>query len=433
MHTDSRVPRRSPDGVARPQSNPPLLWLLAGVSIALLIYEGRTLATSVVLPLLGNPNILQTDFHYYYDAALRFRSDHSRLYQLTDDVIAGFTYPPPAIIPFVLLSFVPLGTAMAILTASSYAVLLVSIVLWIRYLRQRGVAATDADAIAAAMVAVALGPAYSNAVFGQVNAWVLACAVMFITIGPLRPAIGGAALAAGTLLKLYPVLMIAVGLWNRSAWRRIVYGALAAVVLIVVALPVVPLSAYQVFLGDVLPVRFDKTAVHISNQSLIAFIERFFISPDRFLDWTGEQAIAVNGAVRAFNWLFGIVVIALLWRRATRGPRVEAIDSAAGLIALAAVIAPLGWGHTYTLALPLVVLHLVTMRHASTVHGLIVTVCVAALMIPAARRLGVVEGLPAGLQNVIYSRYLLATLILIALQPATDSRNTPSPALGLQR
>ena len=53
------------------------LRILAGVSIALLIYEAWTLVTSVLLPLLGNPHILQTDFHYYYDAALRFRDEHT--------------------------------------------------------------------------------------------------------------------------------------------------------------------------------------------------------------------------------------------------------------------------------------------------------------------------------------------------------------------
>ena len=26
-------------------------------------------------PLLDNPNALQTDFHYYYEAAVRFRAD----------------------------------------------------------------------------------------------------------------------------------------------------------------------------------------------------------------------------------------------------------------------------------------------------------------------------------------------------------------------
>ncbi|HEX4915475.1 MAG TPA: glycosyltransferase family 87 protein, partial [Vicinamibacterales bacterium] len=242
-----------------------MLRILAGVSIALLIYEAWTLGRSVLLPLLANPNVLQTDFHYYYDAAVRFRADPSRLYQLSDDVIAGFTYPPPAILPFMVLSYLPLGVAMMVLTVSSYAVVILSMVLWNRYLQQGGVAADRADVIAATLVAIALGPTYSNAIFGQVNAWVLICAIGFVTIGAARPAIGGTFLAAGTLLKIYPALMVALCFWDRTGWRRILYAALAGVAIIAIALPFVPLSAYQTFLGDVLPARFDKTAVHISN------------------------------------------------------------------------------------------------------------------------------------------------------------------------
>ena len=48
-----------------------MLWVLAGVSVALLIYEAWALAAGVLLPLLANPNALQTDFHYYYEAAVR--------------------------------------------------------------------------------------------------------------------------------------------------------------------------------------------------------------------------------------------------------------------------------------------------------------------------------------------------------------------------
>jgi alpha-1,2-mannosyltransferase len=403
-----------------------VLWILAGLSLALLIYEMWTLGAAVLLPLLANANVLQTDFHYYYEAAIRFRADPARLYLSTDDVIAGFAYPPPAIVPFVWLSQVPLGAALWMLTLSSYAVLVASIGLWLRYLHRRGVPIDWKTGAAASLIAIALGPTYSNAIFGQVNAWVLACAVIFTTIGPARPVVGGVFLALGIWLKIYPILMVAVGLWNRSAWRRIAYAAAASVVIVLVALPIVPLSAYETFWNEVLPARFDKTAVHISNQSLVAFLERFALPPERFLNWTGEQAVASSAAVRAVNWGLGIAVMAFLWHRAGRGPRVEAVDSAAGLIALAAVIAPLGWGHTYVLVLPLVILHLVSLRYASAAHAVAVCVSVVALMIPAGRRFSQIEVLPATLQNIVYSRYLLATLLLIALPPAivpnTESR-----------
>ena len=403
-----------------------MLWILAGVSIALLAYEGFTLGTAVVLPLLTNPNALQTDFHYYYDAALRFRADPSLLYLLSDDVIAGFAYPPPAILPFVALSYLPLGKALLWMTIGSYVAVVVSMTLWIHHLNCRGVAVNARTALAAGLIAIALGPTYSNAVFGQVNAFVLLCGVGFVTMGPRFPAAGGGLLSIGIWLKIYPVLMVAIGLWNRSAWRRIAYAAGAAGLIVLIALPIVPPGAYQTFWSEVLPARFDKTAVHISNQSLIAFAERFAMPPERFLNWTGEQAITAGAATRSFNWAFGVAVIALLWRRAKRGARVEAVDSAAAVMALAAVIAPLGWGHTFVLVLPLVILHLVSLRDARPMHVVIVGCCVAAMMIPAGRRFWFIEQLPAWAQNVAYSRYLLATLVLMALPPVvaslTDSR-----------
>jgi len=45
----------------------------------------------------------------------------------------------------------------------------------------------------------------------------------------------------------------------------------------------------------------------------------------------------------------------------------------------------------------------------------VICACVLAMMVPSGRRLDFVDVLPAALQNLAYSRYLLATLILIAL------------------
>src|SRR5688572_8600081 len=88
-----------------------LMWVLACASIVLLIYEAATLFGSVLRPLVANPLALQTDFHYYYDAAVRFSHDRTRLYLPSDHVLAGFAYPPPAIVPFMWLAGWPLGSA----------------------------------------------------------------------------------------------------------------------------------------------------------------------------------------------------------------------------------------------------------------------------------------------------------------------------------
>ena len=182
-----------------------------------------------------------------------------------------------------------------------------------------------------------------------------------------------------------------------------------------IARPIVPLSAHRGFVFDVLPARIDKTAIHILNQSLVAFLERFRVAPERYLQWSGEQAITVSGAIRAVNWGFSVVGLFYLWWRAAAGFRLSLVASDAVVMAVLAMVAPLGWGHTYMLVLPLVIFRLVMIDRSGPAHAVIVFCCVAALMVPAGRLFSFANHWPDWLQNLLYSRYLLATTILAVL------------------
>ena len=390
-----------------------MLWILASVAFALLCYELPTLLTAVLWPLWNNPNVLQTDFHYYYEAARRFSGNPGLLYLASDHVIAGFAYPPPAIVPFVALAKLPLGAALLVLTLASYAALLAAIHLWFAYLRRQGMVIDRSTAAAVALVAVALGPTYMNMMIGQVNAFVLLTTVGFVSFAPLLPVVAAFMLASGIWLKVYPAAIGAIGAWDPRTWRALAWTLLALVVLAVASLLFVPPSAYRAFFTEVLPSRIDKTAIHITNQSLVAFLERFRYPSYQFLNWTGEQAVTVSGAVRLINLLGAAVAVALLWNRSRQGRHAHAA-SAAGLIALVAVIAPLGWGHTYVMVLPMVTLHLIRLRDARPVEAALIAGCVVALMIPAGRHLPI-DAAPDWLQNLLYSRYLLSTFVLCVL------------------
>ncbi|HYE87234.1 MAG TPA: glycosyltransferase family 87 protein [Vicinamibacterales bacterium] len=408
------------------QFGPTLLWVLAAAAIVLLIYEARTLVGSVLLPLIANPHALQTDFHYYYDAARRFAFDGSSVYRLSDDVIAGFTYPPPAIVPFVALAKLPLGTAFTLMTVATYVVLLVTIRQWLDYLARHGQAVDRLTAAAATVIALSLGPTYMNAVFGQVNAFVLGSSVAFVATAFRRPMVAGAALALGSWLKIYPMLLAWIASWDRRAWRALGNALAAAVMVVALSLIVVPIDAYRMFLFDVLPTRSDKTAIHITNQSLIAFLERFRYEPPMFLNWTGEQAITFSEGVRAIN--FGLLGIALVVLRFARA-RLHGVHAAAMLMALIAIVAPLGWGHMYVMALPLVVSQLIALRQASPVKALAIAACVCALMLPAGRHLPL-DSAPAFLQNIVYSRYLLATIVLVWISAVSVRREPISAGIA---
>lgn len=386
-----------------------LLWVLACASVLLLAYEAWTLLVLVLRPLLSNPNAIQTDFHYYYDAARRFTADRQRLYQLSDDVIAGFAYPPPAIVPFVWLARWPLGTALLAWTIISYLMILVASQQWLKYLRANGHVIDRNTAIAAGLVAFAIGPTYMNAIFGQVNAFVLASAVAFVRLAPVAAMEAGILLALGTWLKIYPAFLAVIGLWDRRTWKAIAWTIAFGIVIALVLLPVVSLPTYRIFLFDVLARRIDKTAIQITNQSLVAFIERFRFAPDFYTYWTGQEAVTVSTLGAAINLAFAAIAAVLL-----AIVRIPQEHKAAALMALIAVIAPLGWGHTYVMVLPLVMLQLIAMRDASAIVAVITTVCVLAFVVPAGRRLPI-DFMPDWLENVVYSRYLLATMLLMMI------------------
>ena len=410
-----------------------LLRILEVAALLLLAYELYTLGLRVLWPLLNNPHVLQTDFHYYYDAAVRFSQDRGRLYLATDDYIAGFAYPPLAILPFLLLSQLPLGAGLPLLTLASYAALAVAVWLWCKYLREHGIAIDAGTARALMIIALALGPTYMNATFGQVNALVLLSCVAFVTVSATRPAAAGVLLACGMWLKLYPVVMIAVGAWSRRKWKAVAFAGVAAVVLMVIALPIVPLSAHRAFLSEVLPARFDKTAIHVLNQSVVAFLERFQVAPALYLQWSGEQAITVSGTIRALNWGLAIVVLFYLWRRAEAGFRLSMVASDAAVMALLAMVAPLGWGHTYMLVLPLVILRLALIGQTDPLRAFVVFCCVAALMIPAGRLFAFANTWPGWLQNLVYSRYLLATAALIILRVGAEGERRQAQERRVRR
>jgi hypothetical protein len=384
-----------------------LLWVLASASSVLLVYEAWTLIGSVLRPLLANPNVLQTDFHYYYDAAVRF-SQYRRMYSFSDDVIAGFAYPPPAIVPFIWLARWPLGTALMAVTILSYLMIAVATQQWFKYLRECGHAIDRVSTIAVAVIVFATGPVYMNAVFGQVNAFVLASTVAFVRLAPRAAVEAGVALALGMWLKIYPAYLVFVGLWDRSTWRAIGCAAVAAFAIAILFLPIIPPQSYRDFL-HVLEIRGDKTAIHVANQSLVAFLERFRVPQGEFLHWTGHESITVSPLVRIVGALAAIGGAVALWKREAR---LEL--KAASLMALIAVIAPLGWGHLYVMGLPLVILRLVAMKEATPLVAALVALSVGALMIPSGRHLPI-DAAPDWIENILYSRYLISTLILIVI------------------
>ena len=278
--------------------------------------------------------------------------------------------------------------------------------------------------IAIMLIALGLGPTYMNAVFGQVNAFVLATAVAFVCLAPTRAFEAAVLLALGIWLKIYPIVLAAIALWDRRTWRALAWTAVALAAIGLLTMAVVPYREFESFFLEVLPARADKTAIHVVNQSLVAFLERFRHAPALFLNWTGHEAVTVSWVLRIFNAGFAVLAVALMWRR----PRPGAFDAAC-VIALVAVIAPLGWGHTYVMVLPLIVYQLILLKHAPSLAAAGIFVSVVMFMIPAGRHLPI-DRVPDWLENVVYSRYLIATIALMLISAARGRTTETAPVIS---
>ena len=163
-------------------------------------------------------------------------------------MIAGFAYPPPAIVPFLWLSKWPLGTALVAFTITSYLVLFASLQQWIAYLKRSGMTVDRSSTIAIMLIALGLGPTYMNAVFGQVNAFVLATAVAFVCLAPTRVFEAAVLLALGIWLKIYPIVLAAIALWDRRTWRALAWTAAALAAIGLLTMAVVPYREFRVVL-----------------------------------------------------------------------------------------------------------------------------------------------------------------------------------------
>ena len=109
----------------------------------------------------------------------------------------------------------------------------------------------------------------------------------------------------------------------------------------------------------------------------------------------------------------GLVIIgAMQWRVQRTGG--SPLIVAAVAMAVVSLISPLGWGHSYAYVLPLFVMvasQAFAARHLAWLAA--IGAAYVAILIPAHHQFSIAQASPA-LWHLLYSRYALATLVLLA-------------------
>lgn len=198
-------------------------------------------------------------------------------------------------------------------------------------------------------------------------------------------------------------------------------------------MPWLAVDLYITYFTDLIPRMSGRTIVNVVNQSLTGFLMRFVVPLKEALSW--GPPLVIDAWVRWVNisllaaWCAGAGFV--MSSRKNDGK----VVAASYLLAAIPMFSPLGWGHAYVFALPgiLLVFHKYASNDRKDVFPkAVVLVALLALMIPAYHKFLFFGSLPSALQNMVYSRYFLATLSCCVLQLYSLKILSSNKGLGLR-
>ncbi len=400
-----------PDGVAAAlRRADPLAWGGLAAVLVLAAFPVYWAAASLV-PLFGGSTGHAGDFVYYHAAGTRLRAAPATFY--ADE---SLIYPPPSGVPFALVSFLPIAWGYVLFAALTVAALAASLRIVEQMLPERPAGWARAAWWAVGMAAA---PALQNVKFGQVNAFVLLAALVFVRAvarpeahGTARRAAmawGGAALAAGAWLKLYP-LALALFALRRRTWPALA-GLVAGVAVIpLAALPLVPPGLYRVFWAERLAAVASQPTPAVFNAGLPAVVERLRLPPEALLVYTSAPFGAAATAVAALVLAGGIAAAALAWHRGWR-----TAWAALAVLAVVPAASTLGWEYTFVLALPAFLVLLAEARRGPVGVRLVAIAAVGAWLLqkpPEGAMRWAVAHVPEPILDAFAARLVLALAAL---------------------
>ncbi len=375
---------------------------------------------------LAEPWHFLVDYSWFHQAALRFFSEPLTLYADPE-----YFYPPPAVLAFWPTTW---ASGVAGYIASGPLILggLALAFAWALRLweRETGEALDRATRIALLVIGLASAPVFQNLKYAQVNVLVLLSALAFLDLCQRqKPGWGTLALSLGFWLKVLPLALLPIGLgrlilppeardWRR--WRRLLAGAAAGWVALPLALlPWVPWALYREYATERFPAFSGLTDPGALSTSIQATVTRLSLPVEMVLSSgmmpASPEATLLAGAVGAL--VVGAATL-LVWTG-----RVGIVRAGGVILAILPAVVPLGWEHTFVLAVPLL---LVTLAEASrqrphatrplalTLAGL----CALAFFAqrpPPPMMASLVEALPRVFIDLYLARLWMAVLVLVGL------------------
>jgi hypothetical protein len=383
--------------------NKPIL-LLSILGLAFFLYQ---------LPTLYSGDAA-ADFRIYYEAALRFRETPSALYDMEKPGFDQYLYPPPCILLFSVFSFLPLKAAYYLFISIVFVSFFWAMEIWRRiWETENGVKTSRINNALVSLFLACSAMMFHNLVMGQINILVLLLCVLFVRLMPSRPILAGIMLALAVWIKLYPVVLVIWAVRTLQGRKAIGWAFVAGIGVALLLLPVLPFQLYLDHLHKLKELS-NYTSSHIINQSLPAFLYRMTAGSEQFFGW--PNVYQIPGWVKTTNLLMFAAVIVFLATKRSR-----AFISATGsafFMALIPVFSTIGWGHSFIFMAPLIFIccqHLLFSKELPKWLTAIFLGSAVLLLIPVHNAPGFLQKIPLSIQNLYYSRFLLLSLLFMAV------------------
>jgi glycosyl transferase family 87 len=211
------------------------------ILVAALVVRALQLIGATATPLWG------TDYAAYWQAAAALLGDGSpySAAQLAGPYVAVepglYLYPPLVATLVTPMTGLPVSVASGIWSLlGALAFLAVGLVV----ARREGVARSRRDLVLVGLAGLIFPPVYIDLVVGNVNLWLFALlGLAWLGYRSDRPIVLGFAIAAATLVKLFPVVLF-VWLVATRRWRALGWAVLGAGAIVVATLPVTGIQAW---------------------------------------------------------------------------------------------------------------------------------------------------------------------------------------------
>jgi alpha-1,2-mannosyltransferase len=398
-------------------------------ALGALAYEWRNLMVDYVAPLFAGRTGFFADFQFFHDGARRFILSPDELYSgntrdgfllIQSAARIDYGYPPTAVLLFAPLATLPLPWAFVVFTAFSAALVLASVLLF-RILAREELGELEprgAWFVLAALV-LSLGSVYVTFVFGQVNAVVLVLCLAYVLMARRGQYVwAGLFLAAGFWLKFYPLYLLVLAPFERRPLRLLLSAGLWILAIPVVLLPFLPFHLYTEYFLKIYPELARETAPHVYNQSVTGFLTRLISPKTALFDW---GPYVIDSRVRFVN---GLATAGLLGWLALNYhlQRERKLLHYACVLAVTPLIVTYGWGGTYMLAIPLVLIVLINALARGAAGFALFAAVWLILLLPAYRPFAFGDRFGVLVEHLYYSRYLYLVLLTVGVVTASNLR-----------